>query len=124
MPRVITTSNATVVQEYVSPVTTVHWDPLSNSGTLTFNVEEFLFINGEFVQRVFKTSTSISLYDLINREYDVEVAPGITQKIPGGLIMLAFKKAFEVAVEEGKVVVDDATQTPPTADETDGAVAP
>lgn len=107
MPRVITTSNATVVREYVSPVTTVHWDPMTNSGTLTFNVEELLFVNGEFVQRVFKTSTSISLYDLISRDYDVEVSPGVIQKIPGGLIMLAFKKAFEVAVEEGKVTVGD-----------------
>lgn len=107
MQRVVKIDGAKVVRELVSPVTSVHWDPMTNSGTLTFNVEELLFVNDEFVQRVFKTSTSISLYDLISRDYEVEVAPGVTQKIPGGLIMLAFKKAFEVAVEEGKVAIGD-----------------
>lgn len=105
MSRVSTTENATVTREFVSPTTTVHWDPISNSGTLVYNVEEMLFINGEFIQSTHKSSVAISLEELVAREYPVEVAPGVVQNVPGGLIMLAFKKAFEIAVEEGKVPV-------------------
>ena len=104
MSRITTLENATVVRELVAPTTTINWEPSSNSGTLTFHVEEITAVNGEALHRVHKTSTTIPLTDLISRSYDIEVEPGVFTTVPGGVIMLAFKKAFELAVEEGQVV--------------------
>lgn len=112
MSRVVTTENAKVVREYVSPVTTIHWEPVSNSGVLTFHVNELLYINDEFVQMTPKTTATIPLSDLIGREYEIEVAAGVFQTVHGGLIMLAFKRAFEVAVEEGKIFPQVAPEPP------------
>lgn len=105
MSRTVVIENATVKREYVAPTTVVHWDPVSNNGTLVFHVHELLYINGELVQSSPKTSTSIELSSLIEKTYQVEVAPGVFQDVPGGLIMLAFKAAFEEAVASGQVQV-------------------
>lgn len=118
MARIITTENAKVVREYVSPVTTIHWDPLNNTGVLVYSINELLFINDVFVQSTGKTSVSIPLSDVVAKNYDVEVAPGVFQTVPGGLIMLAFKKAFEDAITDGLVQLgDDPVSPPPPTEE-------
>ena len=103
MSRVLTTKNAKVVREYVSPITTIHWDPISNSGVLIYNVNEILHINDEFIQMMPKSSVTLPIEQLVNRDYEIEVAEGVSHTVNGGLIMLAFKKAFELAVQEGKI---------------------
>lgn len=105
MSRIITTENATVIREYLSPVTVIRWDPLTNSGSLTYSVHEYLFINDEFSQSKFVGDSSITLEQMVSKNYDVEVAPGVIQTVPGGLIMLAFKKAFEDAIVAGQVYI-------------------
>jgi hypothetical protein len=112
MSRIITTENATVVREYVSPTTTIRWDPLTNTGSLTYSVEEFLFINGEFTQTKRIGDSSITLEQMITRSYDIEIEPGIFTTVPGGLIMLAFKKAFEDALTAGQVYIGHAAAAP------------
>lgn len=103
MSRTITTENAKVVREYVSPVTTIHWDPRENSGVMVYNINELLYIDDVFIQSTHKTSVSIPLEDMISKNYDIEVAAGVFQTVNGGLIMLAFKKAFEQAIEDGSI---------------------
>lgn len=114
MSRIITTENATVTREYVSPVTTIHWDPISNTGVLVYHVKELLFINGEHISTTDKTSASLSLDTVVNAVYSVEVAPGVVHDVPGGLIMLAFKKAFEDAIAKNMI---DVGQIPPPVTE-------
>lgn len=114
MSRVITTENATVVREFLSPVTTIRWDPITNTGSLTYQVTEYLFINGEYSQTKVVGESSITLETLTNKTYSVEVAPDTFVDVHGGLIMLAFKKAFEQAIEDGLVSLG--TFTPPPAD--------
>lgn len=115
MARIEITENAKVVREYVSPVTTVRWDPITNTGVLTYNINELLFINDEFIQSTPKTSASLPLEEMIAKNYDIEVAEGVFHTVNGGLIMLAFKKAFEVAIAEGRIVVGTppVVETPP-----------
>lgn len=108
MARVITIENAKVVREYVSPVTTIHWDPINNTGVLVYSINELLFINDAFVQSTAKTSVSIPLADVVSKNYDVELEPGVFTTVPGGLIMMAFKKAFEDAITDGLVQLGDA----------------
>lgn len=112
MSRILTTENATVVREFVSPTTTIRWDPLTNTGSLTYTVQEFLFINGEFTQAKTIGDSSITLEQMISRNYDVEVEPGVFMTVPGGLIMLAFKKAFEEALAAGQVYTGQPAPAP------------
>lgn len=100
MSRIINTENASVTRELVSPTTIIDWDPLSNTGTLTYQVKELLFINNEFIKAVPFGNFSVSLDEMISNTYSVEVEPGVFMDVPGGLIMLAFKKAFEQALVE------------------------
>jgi len=100
MSRIINTENASVKRELVSPTTTIDWDPISNSGTLTYRVEELLFVNEELIKSVPFGNFTVSLQSMIEKVYNVEVEPGVTTQISGGLIMLAFKKAFEEALVE------------------------
>lgn len=100
MARIINTENATVTRELVSPTTIIDWDPLSNSGTITYKVEELLFINNEFMKKVPFSNFTVSLDKVIEKTYQIEVEPGVTIDVPGGVIMLAFKKAYEEALIE------------------------
>ncbi len=100
MARIINTENASVKRELVSPTTIIDWDPISNSGTLTYKVEELLFVNEEFVKSVPFGNFSVALDSMVSKVYNVEVEPGVFIDVPGGLIMLAFKKAFEEALVE------------------------
>lgn len=108
MARVETIEGAKVVREYVSPVTTVHWDAVTNTGVIVYNINELLFINGEFISSTQHTTVSLPLEEMISKSYDIEVAAGVFQTVQGGLIMLAFKKAFEQAIEEGRIIVGTA----------------
>ena len=112
MSRVITTENVTVTREFVSPITTIRWDPLTNTGSLTYKVEEYLFIDDEFVQSKVIGESSITLEQMVERNYDVEVEPGQFVTVPGGLIMLAFKKAFEDALAAGQVYTGQPVAAP------------
>lgn len=100
MARIINTENASVKRELVSPTTIIDWDPISNSGTVTYQVKELLHINGEYVRSVPFNSFSVALDSMVSKVYNVEVEPGVFIDVPGGLIMLAFKKAFEEALVE------------------------
>ena len=103
MNRILTTENATVKRELVSPTTIINWEPLSNSGVLTYQIQEMIYVNDEFIKSVPVNSVSITLEELISKVYEVEVEPGVTMQVPGGLIMLAFKKAFEEAIVENNL---------------------
>lgn len=103
MARVVTTENVTVTREFVSPTTTIYWNPLTNSGSLTYRTEEYLFVDGQYVQSKVVGESSISLEQMISRNYEVEVEPGVSMTVPGSLIMLAFKKAFEDALAAGQI---------------------
>lgn len=100
MSRIISTENATVKRELVAPTTIIDWEPLSNSGTITYQVKELLYVNGEFVKDVPFGNFTVSLDKMIEKVYNVEVEPGVFVEVPGGLMMLAFKKAFEEALAE------------------------
>ena len=112
MSRIITTENVTVTREFVSPTTTIRWDPLTNTGSLTYKVEEYLFIDDEFVQSKVIGESSITLEQMVDRNYDVEVELGQFVTVPGGLIMLAFKKAFEDALAAGQVYTGQPVAAP------------
>lgn len=107
MNRILTTENATVKRELVSPTTVINWEPLSNTGVLTYQIQEMIYVNDEFIKSVPVNSVSITLADLVTKTYDVEVEPGVTVQVPGGLIMLAFKKAFEQAIVENNLGYPD-----------------
>lgn len=98
MSRILTTDNATVKRELVAPITTINWDPNSNGGTLNYNIYEMLYINGEFIKSTPVKIVSVTLDEMISKVYNVEVEPGVFVDVPGGLVMLAFKKAFEEAL--------------------------
>lgn len=100
MSRIINTENATVKRELVSPTTIIDWEPLSNTGTITYQVKELLYVNGEFVKDVPFGNFTVSLDKMLEKVYNVEVEPGVFVEVPGGLMMLAFKKAFEEALVE------------------------
>jgi hypothetical protein len=98
MSRTLTTENATVKRELVSPTTVINWDPLSNSGTLMFQMQEMIYVNDQFIKSAPVNNISMTIQELVSRTYTVEVEPGVFVDVPGGLIMLAFKKAFEETV--------------------------
>lgn len=98
MSRIINTENATVKRELVAPTTIIDWDPHSNSGTMTYQVKELLYVNDEFIKDVPFGNFTVSLDKMISSTYSVEVEPGVFVDVPGGLMMLAFKKAFEQAL--------------------------
>lgn len=98
MTRIINTENATIKRELVAPTTTIDWDPQSNTGTMTYQVKELLYVNGEFIKDVPFANFTVSLDKMISSTYNVEVEPGVFVDVPGGLVMLAFKKAFEQAL--------------------------
>lgn len=100
MSRIINTENATVKRELVSPTTIIDWDPHSNTGTMTYQVKELLFVNNEFIKDVPFGNFTVSLDKMLEKVYNVEVEPGVFIDVPGGLMMLAFKKAFEEALVE------------------------
>lgn len=100
MSRVLTTENATVTREIVSPQTVIDWDPTTGAGTITYRTVELLFVNGEFIKSVPMNNFTVELQRMIEKTLKVEVEPGITVDVPGGLVMLAFKKAFEEALAE------------------------
>lgn len=100
MSRIINTENASVKRELVSPTTIIDWDPGSNTGTITYQVKELLFVNDEFIKDVPFGNFTVSLEKMIEKVYKVEVEPGVVVDVPGGLMMLAFKKAFEEALVE------------------------
>jgi hypothetical protein len=126
MSRVITAENVTLVREFLAPVTTIRWEPLTNTGTLTYQVEEFLFVDGKFSHSKSVGESTITLDNLVNNTYSVEVAPNQFVDIQGGLIMLAFKKAFEQAIENGLVSLGTVTPAPadPIPDGPAGEVVP
>lgn len=107
MSRILITENATVKRELVSPSTVINWDPITNGGVLTFQMQELIYLNGEFLKSVPVSSITIRLEDLISKNYEVEVEPGVNMTVPGGLIMLAFKKAFEESVIENNLGYPD-----------------
>lgn len=100
MARIVNTENASVKRELVAPTTIIDWDPLSNSGTVTYQVRELFYINNEYVRGVPFNNFTVALDSMISKVYNVEVEPGVFVDVPGGLIMLAFKKAFEEALVE------------------------
>lgn len=98
MSRILVTENATIKRELVAPITNINWDPLTNSGTMNYQIYEMLYINGEFIKSTHVKTASVSLEEMISKVYSVEVEPGVSVDVPGGIVMLAFKKAFEQAI--------------------------
>ncbi len=98
MSRTLITENATVKRELVSPTTIINWEPLSNSGTLTFQMQEMIYVNDQFFKSVPVNNISMTLQELVSKTYNIEIEPGVFMDVPGGVIMLAFKKAFEETV--------------------------
>jgi hypothetical protein len=100
MSRVSIKENATVKRELVSPTTIINWDPISNSGTITYNINEILYIDDQYIRSTSAFSTTVTLEQMISKVYDIEIEPGVFIQVPGGVVMLAFKKAFEEALAE------------------------
>lgn len=98
--RIVTTENVTVRRELVAPITTIVWEPLSNTGVATFQVDEMVYIDDVFVQKMSKSAISLSISDVISTTYNLEVTPGTFVDVSGGLAMLIIKKAFEDAIAQ------------------------
>jgi hypothetical protein len=103
MSRVTIKENVKVKRELVSPITTINWDPVANSGTITYNINEMLFIDDVLIRMTPVFITSVTLNELVSKTYEVEIEPGVFTQIPGGLVMLAFKKAFEDSIVESNL---------------------
>jgi hypothetical protein len=103
MSRILITENATIKRELVAPITTINWDPVTDTGTLNYQIYEMLYINGEFIKSTHVKTASVTLTDMVQKVYSVEVEPGVSVDVPGGLVMLAFKKAFEEAILDGNL---------------------
>lgn len=104
MSRIIEETNITRVLEAVAPTTTINWNPLDNSGTVVFQVQDMLTENGVYKglqpNQALGTGglgpyVQISIADLLARTVTVTLPDASTMDIPGGILMLTVKKLFD-----------------------------
>lgn len=100
MERVTTQENALVKRELVAPTITISWDYESNTGPITFNIHELIFINGTALHSVPKFALTTSIEEMVGRTFDLDLPDGTVASVPGGLVVLAFKKAFQELIAE------------------------
>lgn len=109
----ITEQTLQVVREAVAPRTEIYWNPLDNSGSVQFIVEDMLFENGEYVglrphgqyggkeaalrEVLINRRMSVDLADILSRSIDVKdpETKEVITSIPGFMIMLAVKEVFD-----------------------------
>lgn len=113
----ITEQTLQVVREAVAPRTEIYWNPLDNSGSVQFIVEDMIFENGEYIglrphgqygrdaalrEVVINRRMSVDLADILSRNIDVKdpETKEVITSIPGFMIMLAVKEVFDSVFAE------------------------
>ena len=100
MDRVTTQEGASVRRELVAPSINIAWDYESNTGPITFNIHELIFVNGAALQSVPKFALTTSIEEMVARTFSVDLPDGTTTPVPGALVVSAFKKAFQELIAE------------------------
>ena len=71
MSRIIETENVTLISEAVAPRTVINWNPLDNSGAVTFDVQRMESVDGVFQRLVDEAPLSVLLADIAARTVTV-----------------------------------------------------
>lgn len=100
MDRITTQTGVNITRELVAPTISIVWDYESNTGPITFNIHEVLFVDGVAVQSVPKFALTTSIEEMVARTFNVDLPDGTTTPVPGALVVLAFKKAFQELIAE------------------------
>lgn len=110
MSRIVEEQIITRVLEAVAPITTIHWDPMTNEGIIRFGIQDMVFENGEYKGMQPHTRLReaagvnggmiVSIADLINREINVTLPDSSVASVSGLLLMASVKKVFEEILNE------------------------
>ena len=90
--------NQHVEIETLAPRTIINWEPLSNTGSITYECSDYNRMTEDgsyFGQPVPSGGISVSLSTVMNEIVDVEVSPGVFQPIPLVLVAGALKAHFK-----------------------------
>lgn len=107
MTRISVVENASIRREVVAPRTTIHWNPLDDSGSVVFDTAIEESINGEFSRLIPSESIAVTLADLANRTIIVQ---GI--EVPFLLIAGAIKQVFDDIYTERDTPADPGEEEP------------
>lgn len=91
MSRITVLENATIRSEIVAPRTTIHWNPLDNSGSVVFDTAIEERIDGQFQRMIPCESIAVTLEELAQRTVTV---PGAGE-VPFALVMGYIKQVFD-----------------------------
>ena len=90
--------------EAVSPTTTIQWDPITNDGTLRFNVEDIIIENEQVIGLTPNTELYLSgertpiiersISGLMSRSVEIPTGPDTSSTVPLMLVMGAIKVLF------------------------------
>jgi hypothetical protein len=89
------TTTATVLRKFLSTGIQINWNPDTNDGGITFGLSEFIYIDGELSQIVVRTPLVTTIGEMAAKIFMVPLPDGSSTPVPGGLVMLTFKTAFD-----------------------------
>lgn len=105
MSRFESITNVDIIYEAVAPQININWNPETNKGTVMFHVEhqefhkipdqEMQFVRREIDNRFQMRPLGVSIDQILADVYDIVLPDGTTTQIPGTLLMLTVKAAFE-----------------------------
>lgn len=98
MSRVTTVSNITLRREAVAPGVGIYWNPVDNTGTVTYHVQFMRYEDDEYKGMEQGFPINVSLTKVLEDVIEVQTPKGV-QKIPGTLLMAAVKAHFEKTYE-------------------------
>lgn len=109
-----------VVLEALSPDTRIQWDPVNDTGNLSFAIQKYLMVNGEYKQQLAPLAlgyVSFPLNDILMRRFAPEdtsdpVTGADLSAISGAGMALLIKAAFKVLVGEHMARIQALSQPP------------
>jgi len=116
MSRFETVSGVDIVYEAVAPQIGIFWNPETNAGSIAFHVEHqewrkpadgsLIFAGRAADQRVEMRPMTVPLERFIGDVLDIELPDGSTMQLPGGILVLAVKAAFNKYYEEKNAALE------------------
>lgn len=95
MSRVTEVSNVTIRKEPVSPIITIIWDPLDDTGKVEFETKVYNYSDDELLSISPGPVLAYSLEDILSRSVSIPLPDGSTFEFPPQLIGAYIKKIFD-----------------------------
>lgn len=94
----ITEINAHVQIETLAPRVVISWEPISNTGAITYDCADYYQLKEDgsyFGQPTPAAGHTVSLEAVMQETVDVEIAPGVFQPVPMAVVAGAIKAHFK-----------------------------